>query len=100
LLKRTFDILPILISALLFLPVFILVPLIIRSKLGSPIFFKQSRPGLNGRILGMLKFRTMTNECNEDGDLLSDDMKIRCQKLNKEFFSIEKNIAQWIGLNI
>ena len=83
---RTFDILPILISALLFLPVFILVPLIIRSKSGSSIFFKRPRPRLNGRIFGMLKFMTMTNKCIEDGDLLSDDMKIRCQRLNKEFF--------------
>ena len=96
-LKRTFDILPILISALLFLPVFILVPLIIRSKLGSPIFFKQPRPGLNGRIFGMLKFRTMTNECNEEEGLLSNDIKIRCQKLNKEFFSIEKILPHGLG---
>lgn len=93
-LKRTFDILLILISGLLFLPVFILVALIVRSKLGSPIFFKQSRPGLKGRIFGILKFRTMTNECNEDGDLLSDDMKIRCQKLHKELFSTEEVVKK------
>ena len=76
LLKRTFDILLILISALLLLPVFILVALMVSSKLGSPIFFKQFRPGLNGRIFGMLKFRTMTNECNEDGILLSDEARL------------------------
>jgi len=76
LLKRTFDILLILISALLFLPVFILVALIVSSKLGSPIFFKQSRPGLSGRIFDMLKFRTMTNECNEGGILLSDEVRL------------------------
>ena len=75
-LKRTFDILLILISSLIFLPVFILVALIVRSKLGYPIFFKQSRPGLNGRVFGMLKFRTMTNECNEDGILLSDEARL------------------------
>ena len=75
-LKRTFDILLILISALLFLPVFILVALIVSSKLGSPIFFKQSRPGLSGRIFDMLKFRTMTNECNEGGILLSDEVRL------------------------
>ena len=95
-LKRTFDLLPNLISALLFLRVFILVPLIIRSKLGSPIFFKQPSSGLNGRIFGMLKFRIMTNKCNEDGGLLSNDIKLRCQKLNKEVFFYRKNIAQWI----
>ena len=74
--KRTFDILLILISALLFLPVFILVALIVSNKLGSPIFFKQSRPGLNGKIFGMLKFRTMTNERDEDGTLLSDEIRL------------------------
>jgi lipopolysaccharide/colanic/teichoic acid biosynthesis glycosyltransferase len=74
--KRTFDILLILISAPLFLPVFILVALIVSSKLGSPIFFKQSRPGLNGKIFGMLKFRTMTNECDEDDTLLSDEVRL------------------------
>jgi lipopolysaccharide/colanic/teichoic acid biosynthesis glycosyltransferase len=74
--KRTFDILLILISALLFLPVFILVALIVSNKLGSPIFFKQSRPGLNGKIFSMLKFRTMTNKCDEYGTLLSDEVRL------------------------
>jgi len=76
LLKRTFDILLILISALLFLPVFILVALIVRSKLGSPIFFKQSRIGLNGRIFGILKFRTMTNEFDKNGVLKPDNVRL------------------------
>jgi lipopolysaccharide/colanic/teichoic acid biosynthesis glycosyltransferase len=81
LLKRVFDILFILISALLFLPFFILIALMVKSKLGSPIFFKQSRPGLNGRVFNMLKFRTMTNECDTDGRLLSD--KVRLTKFGR-----------------
>jgi len=76
LLKRILDILIILICALLFLPVFILVALIVRSKLGYPVLFKQSRPGLNGSIFNMYKIRTMTNECNEAGIILPDEARL------------------------
>jgi sugar transferase EpsL len=79
--KRAFDILFILISALFFLSVFILVALMVGSKLGSPIFFKQPCPGLNGRIFNILKFRTMTNERDKNGVLLSD--KVRLTKFGK-----------------
>ncbi len=75
-LKRAFDILLSITSILLFFPVFILVALIVASKFGIPIFFKQSRPGLNGRLFTILKFRTMTNECNQEGILLSDEARL------------------------
>jgi lipopolysaccharide/colanic/teichoic acid biosynthesis glycosyltransferase len=74
--KRIFDLVVTLPGFLMLLPVIILIATLIRLKLGSPIFFKQSRPGLNGRIFGMLKFRTMTNECDEDGTLLSDEARL------------------------
>ena len=73
--KRIFDILIILISALLLMPVFILMVFIVRSKLGYPVLFKQSRPGLNGSIFNIYKIRTMTNECNEDGSPLPDEAR-------------------------
>jgi len=57
------------------MPVFILVVFIVRSKLGYPVLFKQSRPGLNGNIFNIYKIRTMTNECNEDGLPLSDEAR-------------------------
>ena len=74
--KKVFDILLILISSLLFFSMCILVALMVRFKLGSPIFFKQSRPGLNEKIFSMYKFRTMTNECDKDGILLSDEVRL------------------------
>jgi sugar transferase EpsL len=76
LLKRAFDILFTLIIILLFLGVFILVALLVGRKLGSPILFKQSRPGLNGKVFNMLKFRTMTNESNDAGLLFADEVRL------------------------
>jgi sugar transferase EpsL len=48
----------------------------VKIKLGSPIFFKQVRPGLNGNLFNMYKFRSMTNECDKDGNLLSDEVRL------------------------
>jgi len=74
--KRIFDITLTLIGALLLSPVFLLVALMVKNKLGSPLFFKQVRPGLNGNLFNMHKFRSMTNECDKDGKLLSDEARI------------------------
>ena len=81
LLKRTFDLVTTFFVLLLLLPVLMLITLMIRSKLGSPIFFKQSRPGLNGKIFNIYKFRTMTDDCDKDGIFLPD--KIRLTKFGK-----------------
>jgi sugar transferase EpsL len=62
--KRVFDIFVVLISLLLLIPIYLLVILVVKIKLSSPIFFKQSRPGLKGKAFNIHKFRTMTNECN------------------------------------
>ena len=74
--KRIFDLVITFFGLLLLLPLMALIALMVRSKLGSPIFFKQSRPGLNGRIFDMLKFRTMTNEYDENDILLPDEVRL------------------------
>ena len=79
--KRIFDLVITFFGLLLLLPLMALIALMVRSKLGPPIFFKQSRPGLNGRIFNILKFRTMTNERDQNGVLLSD--KVRLTKFGK-----------------
>jgi sugar transferase EpsL len=79
--KRIFDITLTLIGALFLFPVFLLTALMVKNKLGSPIFFKQVRPGLNGNLFNMYKFRSMTNECDKDGVLLSN--KVRLTKFGK-----------------
>lgn len=57
-------------------PVLLLIACLVRIKLGSPVIFKQQRPGLNERIFTLYKFRTMTDERNERGELLPDEMRL------------------------
>lgn len=57
------------------LPLFVLM-WFVRNKLGSPVFFRQTRPGLNGRPFKMVKFRTMTDARGTDGELLPDAVRL------------------------
>lgn len=75
-LKRMFDIFLILFSLPFLLPVFLLVALMVRIKIGTPVFFTQVRPGKGGKPFRMIKFRTMTNDRDENGDLLSDSIRL------------------------
>ena len=74
--KRIFDLVVTFFGLLLLLPVITLTALILISNLGLPIFFKQPRPGLNRKIFNIYKFRTMTNERDKDGILLSDEARL------------------------
>ena len=74
--KRLFD----LVTIFLFLPFIIIIcailAILIKFKLGSPILFKQKRPGLNGKVFILIKFRTMSNECDFNGNLLPDNDRL------------------------
>lgn len=74
--KRLFDFILSLMAISILSPVFIIVALLVRIKLGSPILFKQERPGLNEKIFKMYKFRTMTSEVDEKGNLLPDEVRL------------------------
>nr|WP_236671829.1 sugar transferase [Enterococcus sp. BWB1-3] len=74
--KRPVDFILSLIALILLSPIFLIVAILVRVKLGSPIIFKQERPGLNETIFSMYKFRTMTDEKDEDGQLLPDDIRL------------------------
>ena len=74
--KRIFDLVVTFFGLLILLPLIVLIALIVRGALGSPIFFKQARPGLNGELFNMYKFRSMTNECDKDGNLLNDEVRL------------------------
>lgn len=74
--KRILDIILSLIALIILLPLLILISILVRIKLGSPVFFRQLRPGKNEKIFGILKFRTMTDERDESGNLLSDDIRL------------------------
>ena len=60
----------------IFSPVIVILSILVRIKLGSPIIFKQIRPGLNGCPFQMYKFRTMTDERDANGDLLPDAVRL------------------------
>ena len=70
--KRFFDFSASLAALLLLSPVLLLLALLVGVKLGSPVFFTQTRPGLHGQPFEMIKFRTMTNARSADGALLPD----------------------------
>jgi lipopolysaccharide/colanic/teichoic acid biosynthesis glycosyltransferase len=75
-LKRSFDLIAVLCAALLlFIPLLILIVLV-RRKLGAPVFFSQTRPGLNGRSFKMYKLRSMTNARDASGALLPDAQRL------------------------
>ncbi len=74
--KRLFDLVLASLAAVVLLPVIaVLIPLV-RAKLGSPVFFRQVRPGLGGRPFEMIKFRTMTDARAADGTLLPDAQRL------------------------
>lgn len=75
-LKRVFDILVSLIGLIVFSPILLLVSILVRTKLGSPIFFTQDRVGKDNKIFKMIKFRTMTDARDKFGELLSDEERL------------------------
>ena len=70
--KRVFDFITVFVFLPLILPVVVVLSAMLVIKLGKPIIFSQVRPGLAGRPFKMTKFRTMTNLCNADRNLLLD----------------------------
>lgn len=94
-------------SAIIFLfPVFIITAILVRVKLGSPVIFSQERPGLQGEIFELYKFRTMTEEGGKDGKLLPDKdrltdfgRKLRSSSLDElpELFNILAGDMSFVG---
>lgn len=74
--KRLLDILLSGIALVVLSPVLVIVAILVRTKLGSPVIFQQKRPGLNEKIFTMKKFRTMTSETDDQGNLLSDEIRL------------------------
>lgn len=74
--KRLFDFVAASIGLMLLSPIILLTALLVRIKLGSPVFFRQQRPGLNAKPFYVIKFRTMTNQRDINGNLLSDDIRL------------------------
>ena len=73
--KRSFDLLSSLSLFIVISPLFLILALLVRVNLGAPIFFRQVRSGKGMKPFGMIKFRTMTNDRDESGNLLPDEMR-------------------------
>lgn len=74
--KRLFDIIVVVFTAPIWLPIVLILAVFVRIKLGSPVFFRQERPGLHGKIFRLMKFRTMTDQRDENGNLLPDAVRL------------------------
>lgn len=104
--KRFFDFILSLIAIIILSPVFIVVAVLVRVKLGSPVIFTQERPGKDEKIFKMYKFRSMTSETDEEGNLLPDEVrltsfgkKLRSTSLDElpELFNILKGDMSIVG---
>ena len=76
LIKRFMDFLIAALSIIIFSPLLIILAILVRVKLGGPVIFKQERPGLNGKVFKLYKFRTMTDAKDENGNLLDDEYRL------------------------
>ena len=74
--KRLLDIILSFLAIFLLSPIILMVSILVYFKLGSPVFFAQERPGKDRKIFKMYKFRTMSDEKDENGELLSDSIRL------------------------
>jgi len=104
--KRLFDLVIAGPSVIFLSPLLIFIGILVRMKIGSPVLFKQVRPGLHGRSFVIYKFRTMTDERDEDGNLLSDGKRLsrlgqflRMSSMDElpEFFNVIKGEMSIVG---
>ena len=104
--KRIFDIILSAVAIILLSPVYLVLYILVKKKLGSPVLFHQDRPGKDGRIFHMYKFRSMTDERDENGELLPDEVrltsfgkKLRATSLDElpELFCILKGDMSIVG---
>ncbi len=70
------DFLCALLACIVLSPVMLVIAILVKIKIGSPVLFSQERPGLNGKIFKLYKFRTMTDERDENGELLPDEKRL------------------------
>lgn len=74
--KRVLDIFISLLGMIVLSPVYLVVAILVRVKLGSPVIFRQKRPGYREKVFTLCKFRTMTDERDENGELLPDNVRL------------------------
>lgn len=104
--KRPLDLVTALVALVISSPFFLILTPLVYFKLGSPVIFKQERPGLKAQPFTLTKFRTMTNEVDEKGQLLSNEDRLtsfgnflRASSLDElpELFNIVKGEMSFVG---
>ena len=104
--KRFFDIIVSAVGLVLLFPLFVLLTVLVRINLGSPVFFRQERPGLNEKIFRLYKFRSMKNAIDRDGNELPDAERLskfgallRASSLDElpELFNVLKGEMSLVG---
>lgn len=75
--KRIFDCVVSLLALIILSPIIVITAMIVRVFIGNPIIFKQQRPGLFSKPIYVYKFRTMTNQTNDEGELLPDQLRLK-----------------------
>lgn len=104
--KRLLDIIISLCGIIVLSPIYLILGILVKRKLGSPVIFKQERPGRNEKIFHLYKFRSMTDEKDTEGNLLPDEVrltsfgkKLRSTSLDElpELFNILKGDMSLIG---
>jgi len=93
--KRTFDFTVALCALILLSPVMVITALLIRKKLGTPFLFKQKRPGLNGDVFDMIKFRSMRDATDENGVALPDSERLTPFGLKLRSSSLDELPGLW-----
>ena len=93
--KRCFDVLLTIVFLFLMLPIIFITALLVRFFLGKPILFAQERPGLRGKSFVMYKFRTMTDECDGNNELLPDSVRLSAFGLFLRSTSLDEIPGLW-----
>lgn len=93
--KRFFDVVLSLLALIVLSPVFLAVAILVRVKLGSPVIFKQERPGYKGKIFKMFKFRTMLDPQTRDGRKLTDKERLKCIEDGIDILTDEERLTKF-----